>query len=577
MLTVLKSIGDFPTTKRGRLLLSLAASAAICLFFAICHVAGNSNDDWLISLVLSGRLNNSGLSLFLNAILSMSIYGLNCMFPFANWFFVVEHFSTFLAFAALFYGVLTYARRLPGFIMLGLIAWKILPCCISYSNFTYIAFICTCAGCFLLVGRLTSDEAGVASSICGSFLVVLGLMWRFQMFLAGIPFMGIAYLWNAFRHKDKGELSLTLAIFIKRMRPCFLCLLACAILFVANSFVWSQPDWEEWRAYNESRSVTSDSPMPEYADVANQLASIGVSENDYWMIRHWASGDTDTINTELITKVAELKVSASSTSDFLEQAGSYALRLFTNKVFVISLIVMLFTLGFEDKRTYMLAVLEVLCAFIVCVYYALIGRLIARAEDPTWFYALCMCVAMSKKQASEQQEDWVLPTLKTLAGLCIFVLLCGHSLYKVLPNFNFQKYAATFSQEAYVSKGGITQYEADHPEQSYVLDETGLHLFSMEHGLRFLPAASIAERTIFLGSWTSGSPLTIAQCQQVGATNPVAALVSSDNPAFLISTEDMAQHVLVFVQEHYNAQAQLELVEHPETFDKALSVYRIVT
>ncbi|MDE8685619.1 hypothetical protein P0G11_13920, partial [Adlercreutzia rubneri] len=46
--------------------------------------------------------------------------------------------------------------------------------------------------------------------------------------------------------------------------------------------VWAEPKWADWLEYNDARYALVDYPMSDYDVVRDELASIGVSESDYW-------------------------------------------------------------------------------------------------------------------------------------------------------------------------------------------------------------------------------------------------------------------------------------------------------
>lgn len=503
---------------------------------------------------------------------------LNGIAPAFNWFFVLEHTTTVLAFAGLIYGVLAYVRMLPGMVMLGLVAWRILPNCIATSNYTYVAFLATCAGGFLLVARIGKGKAGVGSVIGGSLLVLLGLLWRYQMFLVGIPFIGFVYLRNIWVYRESFKRDVTclgeapnivlktdspLSFFtrfywLRELLPAAACLSVCVLAFLADATLWQQNGWREWQAYNAPRTITSDYPMPDYDDVSAELAQMGVTENDYWMIRNWANADTDVLNTELLAKVSTLRKPLPSAIEGARLVTNYAKTIIKRWYIVLPCLFCLATLGLNRKQGYAVALLEVLLAFVVCSYYVFIERLIDRVEDPTWFYAICLCVAMSANKPFAGIE-----VKKSAVGAVIFAFLSIFTLYKNLPNLCVENFLVSLSQDTYEAQGAISQYVAVHPGNIFILD-SGLHTaYEREYSFRYLPESLLAERVIPLGGWGSGSPFRVAQCSSVGATNPVQALVKSDT-AYLITNADIASHVERFIQEHYNQDAHLEAIESLE-------------
>ena len=77
-------------SKRRRLLFALILTVVLITLMTLTNrYAGGSDDDWAISLALSGRYPNSGLCLFVNAAVSQVTVALNELFPAFNWFLAV--------------------------------------------------------------------------------------------------------------------------------------------------------------------------------------------------------------------------------------------------------------------------------------------------------------------------------------------------------------------------------------------------------------------------------------------------------------------------------------------------------
>lgn len=46
--------------------------------------------------------------------------------------------------------------------------------------------------------------------------------------------------------------------------------------------------------------------MSDYDEVRDELASIGVSESDYWLMRNWITADPDYITSDLLMEVSDI-------------------------------------------------------------------------------------------------------------------------------------------------------------------------------------------------------------------------------------------------------------------------------
>ena len=129
-------------SKRNRLIFAFVLTfVTLTLMTLTDRYGGGSDDDWAISLALSGRLPNSGLCLFVNAAISQITLMLNYAFPAQNWFLVIEFIITATAFFSIVYGSLTYMKPLFGFLLIGAVEAFVLPGCTYEGNFTFVAGI----------------------------------------------------------------------------------------------------------------------------------------------------------------------------------------------------------------------------------------------------------------------------------------------------------------------------------------------------------------------------------------------------------------------------------------------------
>lgn len=542
-----------------RVIVSAVFAALVCLFLACCVHVGNTDDDWSISLFLSGRIDGGGLSLFIGAPLSQIIFLLNSLAPSLNWFFVLEHLTALLSFWLLCYAALTWSGMASGFAVTGAMLAFILPNCISTSNFTYVAFLAVASGEFLLVASIRDPDAGAPAFLLAVALVALGSLWRLQMMLLSMPFFAVATAWSVWSERDDRALVTRRAAI-----SALSILVACGLLYAYDRAVWQQDGWREWEAYNGLRAEISDYPMPKYDEISGELANLGISENDYALLKGWSSGDTDTLDTELIQQVVDLrKETPLSLPNLLTAAQSYFERLVSRPQLMLTITV---TLALVLRRNALghqavLIAPEIALAFAACTYFSLTGRLPNHVEEPAWFYAALMVVAAAGSAPSAAARGDLRSASPIARARCAagVAMLVGGTAYMgvcALPHLSVDGLLTSFSQGGYYAPGAITACVRDNPDLVFVADSGTYYQFEEEYGLRYLPAEDVANRIMPLGGWGSGSPLRRAQCELVGARNPYEALLSGDSTR-LIAYADVAERVLLFLREHYDPGAEM--------------------
>lgn len=543
----------------SRVVASVPFAGALCLFLACCVYMGNSDDDWTISFYLSGRIDGQGLSLHVNALLSQLVYGLNSVLSNLNWFFVVEHLIAFGALAALAYGVLTWWRSASGVAVLALVIALVMPNCISSSNYTYVAFFATAVGGALLTQRLRDPSVGLPAMVVGGLLLASGLALRLQMFAMGLPFLALAVLWALWSQRG----LLRVPDLPKVLLPLGVVALACCGMLLYDHVTWQQDGWRQWREYNEPRTAISDYPMPEYSEAKESLDEAGVSENDYFMLRNWASADVDALDTATISRVAELQIKPDlSPSAIVASLADYVRQSLDHLSLFGPLLVAFILLMVEARNSRALVLLELCVALAVCLYFYAAGRLPDRVEEPAWLYACIACLAASlpREPAGERPvRDWRRWVVCGVGGAMLVGGL-AYTAHRHVPYFSVDGLRTALTQAEVEASGPISSYVEEHPDSAFVADTGTYTRFEKEYGYRYLPRADTATRMLPLGGWGSGSPFRRRQSELLGATNPFEALVS-DDATYLITSPDMAERVLVFLREHYDPQVTMAQVD----------------
>ena len=543
----------------SRVAASILFAGALCLFLACCVYTGNSDDDWTVSFYLSGRIDGQGLSLHVNALLSQLVYGLNSVLSNLNWFFVIEHLIAFGALAALVYGVLTWWRSASGVAVLALVIALVMPNCISSSNYTYVAFFATAVGGAILTQRLRDPSVGLPAMVAGGLLLASGLALRLQMFAMGLPFLALAVLWVLWSQRGQVRVSDLPRVLL----PLGVVALVCCGMLLYDHVVWQQDGWRQWREYNEPRTAISDYPMPEYPEAKDSLDEAGVSENDYFMLRNWASADVDALDTATISRVAELQIKPDlSPSAIVASLADYVRQSLDHLSLFGPLLVAFILLMVEARNSRALVLLELCVALAVCLYFYAAGRLPDRVEEPAWLYACIACLAASlpREPAGERPvRDWRRWVVCGVGGAMLVGGL-AYTVHRHIPYFSVDGLRVALTQAEVEASGPISSYVEEHPDSAFVADTGTYTRFEKEYGYRYLPRADTATRMLPLGGWGSGSPFRRRQSELLGATNPFEALVS-DDATYLITSPDMAERVLVFLREHYDPQVTMAQVD----------------
>lgn len=412
------------------------------------------NDDWEIGVALSGRMPDSGLCLFVNALISQLVLGLSQVAPGINWFVALELFATFLAFAALCYVALDqFSPPLAVLVLIGLEVF-VLPRCTYMPNFTLVAAICTMAGLSMLISAFASSKRAIGMAILGVILTGMGSLFRFDVFLLSLPFFGIALIalvmariipcvrssreghagaGQASRAKtyedgEEGSGAADALPHILRSVLIKLIPLGCAVMFCAAAWAydgvaWSQPEWQQWKQFNAYRSQIADYPVPSYASVARELNEIGVSDAGYYLLNNWGAGDTDYFTLERMAAIEEIYADHAQ-SPLPQGLMRFAESLPTDMEFLLFVGALVVALFFCPRRRMPYVGIIFILTYVCCSYFYGGGRFPERVEIPLLFYALLSVVILCGKEGGYVGTKLrALGKGSTLSAVCALVFV----------------------------------------------------------------------------------------------------------------------------------------------------------
>lgn len=555
-----------PLSRKASGFLSILLAVAVFVAFSILPGGGQlSNDDWTISCLLSGRYTDTGPCLFVNALLSDTIIGLSRMGGILNWLFIIERISALLAFIGCCY---VFLSRTPvavaSFALCGVIVF-FLPGCLVNGNFTFVAAFTALAGvlCLLDWSSLSKDSSigerrlGRVQAISGCALFFFGFLLRAQAALMVTPFVLLSGLWLAVQCRtaqatvkaidcvSRGGLAITVVV--------GLCVMASAY----DHAVWSQPELHEWREYNAYRAQISDYPMPSYEAMREELAALGVSENDYWLVTHWTTDDNTLFSKERLRKIAEARDRVFMSGDatgFFEAMVGYVQEAATNILLVMFAgLLVLGSFVLLGWRGGVWAALFVLAALVLCGYFWALGRLPERVEMPIWGSCIVLasyCMAL-RPQSKVQAEPSRISKAKSIAigALVPIVVLMIFVRGVALPSGD-------------INRDALMQYISQNEDRVLLWDASSMHSYENLFRRRMIPQGGIIERNIKLGGWTTQSPQTNQAKEKGGVAEGISSLVGNSNAYYIsVSSKGIQDRLLIFLREHYYPTAEYRLVD----------------
>lgn len=550
-----KALADW----RVRLVVSVFFSAVLMTLMTLQGRFGVTDDDWAISVALSGRYPDSGLCLFVNALISKSVLFLSGIWDQFNWFLLLEGFLTFAAFAAFSYAMLTFITPLLALLMIAGAEYFIMPYCTYFGNFTFVAALSTVAGIAFLAGWVKDDGRSLVLAILGVCFCLFGFCLRQDAFLLSLPFFGAVVVVLLWRRRREGGLFKTLAPFIVLVA-------LCAFAYVYDGLAWSAPGWSEWREFNSYRAQISDYPMPAYADVEQEMLAAGIDEDAYFLATNWCTGNVDFFTMDRMRALASVSLRWDMDNVLAAFVG-YPLAFPEHaRIIVFFLSIIVLSLALSRKGRWLPIVFVLVAAYLCCVYFFGIGRLLDRVEVPTCFYAsLCAVFVVGRSFSApsfvaDRFESVKISRVFACAGLVVIVFITGHSLTHLLRNFDPAQLPELLDQRNHVPDYEIYDVAME-GDEVYLWDTISYVVLEAAYEHRFLPTEDFLMKNICMGGWTSDAPFIIARDDEAGVGDQMDALVNGEHVQFVTYMDYYATHLLGFIQTNYYPDAQMREVK----------------
>lgn len=567
-------------SKRNRLLFAFILTILLMVLMTLTNrYAGGTDDDWAISLALSGRYPDSGLCLFVNAAVSQITVALNELFPDINWFLTIELLITAAAFFTIVYGSLTYMKPLFAFLLIGAVEAFVLPGCTYESNFTFVAGIAAIAGFIILVGTTKTRSRSVLMPLVGICFCTIGFLWRSEVLLLSLPFFAIALgfiFLSRQGKKDHGIKPITFESFVRATIPYIAVIVICGCFYVYNNIAWQDPDWAAWKEFNSARSEISDYPMPDYEKVADKLSAQGLSQNDYYGPMMWVTADPEVYSLQTMEFIASL-ASTFGPADYLNNYFTYlnnVVKSLPSHIIVVVVIAVVMILISRKKTALPQVLVSIMLAVIICAYFAALGRLPERVETAVWLFSLCAIFLSIKHNAYDDDPEMAKAkqlapykhneVLAAAAGAGMWAGATLLVLALTVPMFNPSLLPAYLDQNSFKTNNPAVKYASRDDGKILVWGISSY--FDVEHAyrLKFLPPENLLKKNFYLGGWTDRAPFTMANREQAGMTNVIRGL--ADNPNAYLVTEKrrestLPSFILSFIQQHYYSDATIEQVD----------------
>lgn len=300
--------------------------------------------------------------------------------------------------------------------------------CAAYFITCGLVWICHCIEC----------QKEVISYIPGYICFIYGFSLRWDCVVFGglfLVFLLLSYFLEAIKKKKT-------IIFFRRYVPPFL-IVFIFFISITGSYIWGLNNFEkDFSSWNSVRTQVDDYDVPSYEEADKEYAEIGVSKNDYNLLRAWNNYDSTNFSKDLYLKMIQIKKHY-SLKDNENSLGKLLMAVFynffDNSITIIGILFLAIAVFSKNRKTVYFMIGILLGYLFLIAYFLIIGRLIYRIEYSLIlsFAVFCMYIVVKENLFSFlRKKGYVYYTVALICSGCILTLginpTSGTGMYNTL-------------------------------------------------------------------------------------------------------------------------------------------------
>lgn len=548
---------------------------AFMVLFLLLGPVFEENDDVGIERIASGFFDEpSSFLVFSNIILGKILSTLYKIIPSIKWYVVLMYCIIYFSFCIVSIicdrvvtnNTLSCVIKYPFIIVLGFEIY-------CSPQFTKTAGIASLAGgCLLLhcvVMILTNSAIATKDISINIFVAIIFLLCgsavRIESFLLIMLFVLIVLFRELYKFKNNSKFYMRTILRI--IAPFGVVAILVGSIFFIDRLVYTQSgDWNNYTKWNNLRSWVVDFNTPDYHEYEDKYKGIGLSENDYYMLKNWAFGDVDFYTSDRLQLVLDIDTSKNNSDNDIINTLMMSLK---NMLFGLSgqlFLYMIFIWLVLDKKNFIdsLCILGLITFLIgFAAYYGLVDRILNRVNVVVFlgaFLVVMFCMDDAPLQIENNKELSLI-----IVGLVMAMLsnkFCNNiETYKMINSKEIKYQERT----KLIASDSDIMYVNDVSQN--IFDEAWCGVFDrIPQNMRF-------KNVIPMGGWDINSPSWKKRMYSMGVTNIFRDAVDN-NKVMFITNESRKPYIEKYINEHYNPIAKLNKVME---FQDGIGYYNVIT
>jgi len=563
----------------------VAISIIVNLIFLLtilvfCDIKYEVSDDFVMSAIMSGAYDGTPNPhlIFINILWGYMLLPFYYLCPQISWYLVFQILLCFLSMTLISYMLLEKLDHIMAFMIIVLFLTVFGSDAYILVQFTKTAVLAVMGGGSVFVWSLFEEKGMKITGISG-IVCLCGTMIRFNVVYIAGGFILFILVFNfiKFIKLNRKDNLLTKKIVMIAMMGLVLIVTSVTCKEISSYIYKTNNEYRFFKEYSKARADIVDASDYGYAAYAEELEKIGVSENDYKMMRSWNFADNEVFSLETMQKTAQViaeykKTVGVSKEKILEEIQNRGLQGYP--VCIACIVITILGIVFQRERYWTSFIIWGI-GFFYILYFFGIERTVYRTE-----YAVFLCGFLgiiyfwneSGKIERKEQEN-ICKIIIALGVILQLPLYIPDRSYQDVYSDNRREYIENTFYESWnynackyrknVNKGNksenlLNEIET-HKENLYLLDfQTTMQVLYYEwNPYKTLPEGYF-DNSVYLASVMTNFPACNNILENYHAKQPLKALVN-DN-VYLIDTEWRTLNQKVqFLQEHYYPNVRAEL------------------
>lgn len=296
----------------------------------------------------------------------------------------------------------------------------LIPYLYSTMCFTITAsYVIACGLAWIMYCKDTNLKK--SNYIIGFICLIMGISFRWDCVLFGGAFCAgavavnvITQLFDKKRRKKILEILNSLVPYIISFS-----ILVVIVVVQFGCLNYFESGFDKW---NSIRTKVDDYEIPIYEDATKEYLDIGVSENDYALLKSWNNYDPEFYTSNLYSDIIKMKKNdISNKTDFINEAKIVLYNFFDNVFCQIAVLIFIIALLMRNRSAIFHTLSIIIVYIFLLIYFQSIGRLIYRIE-------FSMYVALAVMLMYVLIMDGVLEKLVEQNKIKYFFFVCVFSI-----------------------------------------------------------------------------------------------------------------------------------------------------